>query len=282
MLVNQTQKLQSTLKQAALAGKKIGLVPTMGALHSGHLSLIGQAKKYCDLVVVSIFVNPTQFNNPNDLKKYPRNLENDVAKIHKTYPETMVFAPHVSEIYGENVSAQFFDFGSITIFMEGEYRTGHFNGVGTVVYRLFEIVKPNFAFFGEKDFQQLRVIQRLVKITKQAVEVIGCATERHQNGLAKSSRNELLTEDQKNDAAIIYHALQTAKYNLHKKSIIEIKDEIKRIFESQPEFTLEYFEIADVEHLIPTKTLKKDTPYRAFIAAYVNEVRLIDNIALNY
>jgi len=282
VLVYQTSKLQSELKSVSSKSQKIGLVPTMGALHSGHLALIGQAEEYCEQVVVSIFVNPTQFNNATDLEKYPRNLEKDLAQIHESYPNTIVFAPEVSEIYGEKVSAETFDFGSITIFMEGEYRTGHFNGVGTVVKRLFEAVQPDYAFFGEKDFQQLRVIQRLVELTKQPVQVIGCATERHDNGLAKSSRNELLTEEQKQNAAIIYRALQTAKTNLDKLSIPEIKAKINSIFEAHPDFDLEYFEIADVEHLVPTETLKKDTPYRAFIAAYVNRVRLIDNLALNY
>lgn len=281
MLVDQTLKLQNTLKQASLTGKKIGLVPTMGALHSGHLSLIAKAKAYCEVVVVSIFVNPTQFTNATDLEKYPRNLALDLAKIEESYPNTIVFAPAVSEIYGKNVNAQFFDFGSITIFMEGEYRTGHFNGVGTVVKRLFEVVQPDFAFFGEKDFQQLRVIQKLVEITKQPVKVVGCTTEREENGLAKSSRNELLTEEQKQSAAIIYRALQIAKTNINKWTIPEIKAEVNRIFAANPAFDLEYFEIADVEDLIPAQIIKKNTPYRAFIAAFVNKVRLIDNLALN-
>ncbi|GGE25384.1 pantoate--beta-alanine ligase [Psychroflexus planctonicus] len=282
MLVNQTSKLQTKLKKAVNKQQKVGLVPTMGALHSGHLALIGEAQKICEQVVVSIFVNPTQFNNASDLEKYPRNLEQDLAQIQSSYPNVIVFAPEVSEIYGKNVAAEEFDFGSITTFMEGEYRAGHFNGVGTIIKRLFNLVKPDFAFFGEKDFQQLRVIQKLVEITEQPVKVVGCATQREVNGLAKSSRNQRLTEEQKEKAAIIYQALETAKNKFNQSSIAEIKTEIKGIFEAYPEFELEYFEIADVKHLVPTETKQTNTPYRAFIAAFVNEVRLIDNIALNY
>lgn len=282
MLVNQTSKLQTKLKKAVNKQQKVGLVPTMGALHSGHLALIGEAQKICEQVVVSIFVNPTQFNNASDLEKYPRNLEQDLAQIQSNYPNVIVFAPEVSEIYGKNVAAEEFDFGSITTFMEGEYRAGHFNGVGTIIKRLFNLVKPDFAFFGEKDFQQLRVIQKLVEITEQPVKVVGCATQREANGLAKSSRNQRLTEEQKEKAAIIYQALETAKNKFNQSSITEIKTEIKGIFEAYPEFELEYFEIADVKHLVPAETKQKNTPYRAFIAAFVNEVRLIDNIALNY
>lgn len=282
MLVYQTSKLQTELSKALLKQQKIGLVPTMGALHSGHLALIGEAKQVCEQIVVSIFVNPTQFNNATDLEKYPRNLKKDLAKINHSYPNAIVFAPEITEIYGKNVIAEEFDFGSLTTFMEGEYRTGHFNGVGTIVKRLFDVVQPHYAFFGEKDFQQLRVIQKLVEITKQPVQVKGCPTQREVSGLAKSSRNERLTNEQKEKAAIIFEALQRAKTNFELMEIPEIKNEIKKIFESHPAFVLEYFEIADVKHLVPTEIKKPNTQYRAFIAAFVNEVRLIDNLALNY
>lgn len=282
MLVYQTSKLQNKLKKAKEKQQKIGLVPTMGALHSGHLALIGQAKQVCEQVVISIFVNPTQFNNASDLEKYPRNLEDDLRKIQESYPNAIVFAPEIAEIYGAQVEAEEFEFGSITSFMEGEFRTGHFNGVGTIIKRLFDLIKPDFAFFGEKDFQQLRVIQKLVNLTKQPVQVIGCPTQREANGLAKSSRNERLTAEQKDKAGLIYQALQNAKANFEQASIAEMKTEVQQLFKTYPEFELEYFEIADVEHLIPTETKKPNTSYRAFIAAFVNEVRLIDNIALNY
>lgn len=282
MLVYQTHKLQSVLKEASLKGKKIGLVPTMGALHSGHLSLIGEAYTHSDLVVVSIFVNPTQFNNSSDLDKYPRKLEDDVLQIHQSYPNTIVFAPDVSEIYGENVTAEQFDFGTITTYMEGQYRSGHFDGVATIIKRLFAIVKPTFAFFGEKDFQQLRVIEKLMEITKQPVQIVGCATQREPNGLAKSSRNERLTPTELKQAEIIYTALNLAKRKIETSSLASIKAEIKELFQQNPLFELEYFEIADVQHLVPTNQIQPNTPYRAFIAAFVNEVRLIDNLALNY
>lgn len=282
MLFTKTQKLQSKLEENLFRNQQVGLVPTMGALHSGHLSLIGRAEEKCDVVVVSIFVNPTQFNSSKDLEKYPRNLENDLEMVQKTFPNTLVFAPSVEEIYGEELKTEKFDFGRITIYMEGQFRTGHFNGVGTVVKRLLQIVNPHFAFFGEKDFQQLRVIERMVEITKLPVHIIGCKTERESNGLAKSSRNELLSPVLKEKAGIIYRCLQMAKKEVYKSSIPEIKTKIKQDINALPKFELEYFEIADVQELIPTESIQPNMRYRAFIAVFVNQVRLIDNLALNY
>ena len=282
MLINQSHRLQTELEKAKQKQYKIGLVPTMGALHSGHLALIGEALQVCDLAVVSIFVNPTQFNNSSDLEKYPRHLEHDVLKIQAAYPDTLVFAPDVNDIYGAHVEAENFDFGSITKFMEGEFRTGHFNGVGTIVKRLFNIVKPDYAFFGEKDFQQLRVIQKLVEITQQPVQIVGCKTQREASGLAKSSRNERLSATQKEEAKIIYEALQMVSTNFKKNSIADLKKQVELLFKAHPNFELEYFEIADVKDLVPCISKKPNTKYRAFIAAFVNQVRLIDNLALNY
>lgn len=282
MLINQSHRLQKELEKAKAKQQKIGLVPTMGALHSGHLALIGEALRLCEVAVVSIFVNPTQFNNSTDLEKYPRHLEQDVDQILKAYPGTLIYAPEVADVYGDEVEAEEFDFGSITKFMEGEFRTGHFNGVGTIVKRLFHLVQPDYAFFGEKDFQQLRVIQKLVEITKQPVKIVGCKTQRENNGLAKSSRNERLNSAQKEEAKLIHEALMLAKTNFETNSIAEIKDKINQLFLKHPAFELEYFEIADVEHLVPTEHKKTNTQYRAFIAAIVNQVRLIDNMALNY
>ena len=281
MLINQSRRLQTQLEKAKSKQQKIGLVPTMGALHSGHLALIGEALQYCDVAVVSIFVNPTQFNNSTDLEKYPRHLEQDVAQILAAYPGTLIYAPDVSDIYGDEVEAEHFDFGSITKFMEGEFRTGHFNGVGTIIKRLFNLVKPDYAFFGEKDFQQLRVIQKLVEITQQPVKIIGCKTQREENGLDKSSRNERLNEAQKEEAELIFAALANAKANFNKHSIAEIKEEVKQLFDKHSAFELEYFEIADNHNLKPTDTIEKNKKYRAFIAAYCGKVRLIDNLALN-
>lgn len=281
MLVNHTSELQSKLKIIKSHGHSIGLVPTMGALHSGHMSLMAEAAKVCEQLVVSIFVNPTQFNNATDLQKYPRNLAEDLAFIQKDFPEAIVFAPDVNEMYGNAVVAEEFDFGLLTQFMEGKYRAGHFNGVATIVKRLFDAVTPDYAFFGEKDYQQLRVIQELVSKTQQAVKIMGCPTQREANGLAKSSRNQHLSEAQKQEAGLIFKALETAKTSFHKKSIVEIKQEVAALFSAHPEFTLEYFEIADEEQLVPATIIEASKTYRAFIATFFNQVRLIDNLSLN-
>lgn len=260
----------------------LGLVPTMGALHDGHLSLIENALKDSECVVVSIFVNPTQFNNAKDLSRYPRTLEKDVQKIQNLgHEEVIVYAPAVEEIYPHGITAEHFDFGSLSMFMEGEFREGHFNGVGTVLKRLFDIIKPHQAYFGEKDFQQLAVIKKLVEITEQPVKIIGCQTYRAANGLAKSSRNNLLSEQDKLEAGIIFDNLVFLKNNIYSKTIPEIKKIVKTSFKNAKNFTLEYCEVAAENDLIPTEQIDKDKKYRAFIAAYCNEVRLIDNMALN-
>lgn len=261
--------------------KSIGLVPTMGALHEGHLSLIENAQRDCECVVVSIFVNPTQFNNPNDLTNYPRTIPQDLESINKTGEDVLVYVPSVEEIYPEGTKSNHFDFGNLSKYMEGEFRQGHFDGVGTVLQRLFDLIKPNRAYFGEKDYQQLAVVRRLVKLTGQPVEIIGCETYRETNGLAKSSRNKLLTEKEKIKAGIIYEQLLLAKKLFGSKPISEIKKMVKQAFKSLKFFKLEYIEIASVEDLVPAETIEPDKNYRAFIAVYCNEVRLIDNMALN-
>ncbi len=259
----------------------IGLVPTMGALHKGHLSLISNAQQDCDCVVVSIFVNPTQFNSASDLHKYPRTIDEDLEMIKKLGENILVYVPTVEEIYPDGIQSTHFDFGELSKFMEGEFRHGHFNGVGTVLKRLFQLLKPQSAYFGEKDYQQLAVVKRLVKLTGQPVEIIGCETYREDNGLAKSSRNTLLTEEEKIKAGIIYDQLQVVKTYLGVTSISEIKKMVKQAFDSSKSFTLEYIEIAAEEDLVPTEKIESDKHYRAFIAAYCNDVRLIDNMALN-
>ncbi len=258
-----------------------GLVPTMGALHNGHLSLIKKAQQDCEIVVVSIFVNPTQFNDPNDLSNYPRTLNTDVKKIEALSKNILIYSPTVEEIYPEEPKSESFNFESLSKYMEGQYRSGHFNGVGTVLNRLFDLVEPHKAYFGEKDYQQLAIVKKLVNLTGQNVEIIGCKTFREPNGLAKSSRNKLLSEHEKDDAKIIYECLKFAKQNFNYHNIEQLKKKVKSVFKSTNNLKLEYFEIADEDDLIPTSTARKDKKYRAFIAAYCNKVRLIDNIALN-
>ncbi len=259
----------------------VGLVPTMGALHQGHMSLLEKALSENKKVVVSIFVNPTQFNNTEDLEKYPKTLENDVNLISTISNEIIVFAPSVTEIYKNHVKTKIYDFAGLDKVMEGEFRDNHFNGVGTIVEALFNLVKPNRAYFGEKDFQQLRIIQKLVEIQKIPVEVIGCEIVRENLGLAMSSRNERLSTTIRQNAAFIYETLKTAKHKFGMESVLNVKNWVAKQFKNNPDFKLEYFEITDVETLTPTKNKNINIKYRAFIAVYVEDVRLIDNIALN-
>jgi pantoate--beta-alanine ligase len=281
VVIDSKLSLQHILEEFKKEGKTIGLVPTMGALHEGHISLIDFAYSHCDKVVVSIFVNPTQFNNPTDLEKYPRNTEKDAEFLKSHHSETIVFTPEVSEVYSDKVESESFDFGSIIQYMEGEFRTGHFDGVGSVLKRLFNIVNPDKAFFGEKDFQQLRVVKKLVEITGQNIEIIGCPTSRNEFGLAQSSRNFRLNSKELKEAELIYKALSDAKSMFHSNSIETIIDKVKTMFDQHPSLELEYFDIVKTEDLIPTYKKEAGEDYRAFIAAYLNEVRLIDNMAIN-
>ncbi|MFX0556308.1 pantoate--beta-alanine ligase [Maribacter sp. CXY002] len=259
----------------------LGLVPTMGALHLGHASLIEKAVSENDYVVVSIFVNPTQFNNADDLIKYPKTINEDLTLIKDISTKIIVFTPSIKEIYNENIISKSYDFNGLDKVMEGEFRDNHFNGVGTIVEELFKLIKPTRAYFGEKDFQQLRIIQKLTQIQHIPVQIIGCPIVRESNGLAMSSRNERLDKTLRLKAGFIYKTLQTAKEIFGMKSALETKEWVVNTFQNQMELELEYFEITDVETLTPTKTILANTKYRAFIAVYANDVRLIDNIALN-
>ncbi|ANW97071.1 pantoate--beta-alanine ligase [Wenyingzhuangia fucanilytica] len=260
-------------------GLTVGLVPTMGALHEGHLSLIENAKKNNDVVVVSIFVNPTQFNNPEDLEKYPRTLDEDLEKL-KNVNCDIVFTPNADEMYDKNEVAELFDFDGLDKEMEGKFRDNHFNGVGTVVKKLFNILKPNNAYFGEKDYQQLQIINKLVSITKQPVNIIGCAIDREDDGLARSSRNMRLTTEHRNSAAFIYKTITEAKEMINSSSPKEIEEWVNNQFKSHHNLVLEYFTIADESNLKSVTALDQNKKYRAFIAVFAGEIRLIDNIAL--
>jgi pantoate--beta-alanine ligase len=261
--------------------KVIGLVPTMGAIHEGHVSLMKKSMETCDLTIVTIFVNPTQFNNPKDLEKYPRTLDNDLDIIRNVSTNIIVFAPNVNEIYPDGVTSKSFDFGNLSEFMEGKHRKGHFDGVGTVLEKLFYIIKPSKSFFGEKDFQQLAIVKKLVEILELDIEIVGCETLREGNGLAKSSRNMLLSLEEQQKASEIYKSLITARDSFETMTIQDIKVEVRKRFENIKDFELEYFEIAAEQDLIPTETKKPDVKYRGFISAFLNKVRLIDNMALN-
>lgn len=253
----------------------------MGALHEGHLSLVRMAAESCDTVVVSIFVNPTQFDNADDLKRYPRTLERDAAKLGEAIDEVIIFAPQVEEIYGDNPDTESFEFGELETKMEGAFRKGHFDGVGTILKKLFDMVRPSKAFFGEKDYQQLMIVKKLVEILELPIEVVGCPISREESGLARSSRNELLSEEEKEKAVLLYQSLLWARENFGIKSATGITEKIKSDFENNPSFKLDYFEIADAETLEHAELIEEDRKYRAFVAAFMGSVRLIDNMALN-
>lgn len=259
----------------------IGLVPTMGALHKGHLALVEKALAENDRVVVSIFVNPTQFNNVDDLKKYPRTFDTDISLLETISKDILVYAPTIEDIYEEQVTSQKFDFDGLEFEMEGKFRTGHFDGVGTVVKRFFEIIKPDKAYFGEKDFQQLQIIKRLVEKYRIPVQIVGCEIHREPNGLAMSSRNTRLKPEYRKAAPFIYQTLLSAKKKFETKSAKEVSKWVEKQFENNKLLVLEYFIIADIETLKFVKRKTKKRTYRAFIAVYADDIRLIDNIALN-
>jgi pantoate--beta-alanine ligase len=268
-------------KELFSKGDELGLVPTMGALHEGHLELVRRACSENDTVLVSVFVNPTQFNNPDDLEKYPRSLEEDLAKLRTLSCDLHVFAPGVSEMYGTDISARKYDFKGMAEVMEGAHRPGHFDGVGTIVEALLGLILPQRAYFGEKDYQQLQIIRQLTSRQKIPVEIIACPIVREPDGLAMSSRNRLLPKRLRNEAGFLFQTLKMAKTLFGTKSASKVKDYVRAAFKEHPEFKLEYIEIADSETLQPVSRKQKNKKYRAFIAAYLGGVRLIDNIALN-
>lgn len=281
-MVIHTQKetLAQTLSSLA-KNNKIGFVPTMGALHEGHISLVKNALENNDVVVVSIFVNPTQFNNSADLEKYPRTPEDDISLLKKLKGDVIVYLPEVSDLYDASVSAKKYNFGNLENEMEGKHRKGHFDGVGTIVSKLLKIVKPNSAYFGEKDFQQLQIVKKLVAMEKLPVKIVGCPILREKNGLAMSSRNKRLSAKQFKEATIIYNTLKEVRDKFRSTSITDLNALVAERFLQNPNLNLEYFEIANEKTLKTAKRKNKDSKYRAFIAAFAGEVRLIDNMPLN-
>lgn len=281
LIFSKKTELNQHLIQKRTAKMRLGFVPTMGALHEGHLSLLQKSLKNNNITVISIFVNPTQFNNPEDLLKYPRTLDADVEKIKSVSDSIIIYAPTVEDIYEGNTTSQHYNFDGLENQMEGKFRPGHFDGVGTVVKRLFEIVQPNNAYFGEKDFQQLQIVKKLVEKEKIPVNIIGCPIFREKNGLAMSSRNERLTQEERSRASIIYKTIKKAQSLFGTKSAKEVSEFVTKAFLNNATFELEYFEIADEATLLPCKRKSKNKKYRAFIAVFVNKIRLIDTISLN-
>jgi len=261
-----------------------GFVPTMGALHAGHLSLVARAIKECRVLTVSIFVNPTQFNDKEDLKNYPRNVEKDLEMLSGLMRENdIVFTPDTHEIYPEE-DTRIFNFGNLDKVMEGLHRPGHFNGVAQVVSRLFDIVDPQIAYFGQKDFQQLTIIKELVRQTGKMVKISSCPIVREPDGLAMSSRNMLLEHSIRIDAPIIYKTLLRAAELIKTAEITDIKDLVKSTINQTPDFNVEYFEIADDVELVPVRQkseFDKGKRYFGCIAVKAGKIRLIDNIEIS-
>ena len=277
-IINSIVALQNALYASRKAGKRIGLVPTMGALHDGHASLIRRSVKDCDVTVVSVFLNPTQFNDQNDLARYPRTLEADCA-LAETCGTDIVFAPSVKEIY-PTPDTRTFAFPPVTTVMEGAYRPGHFNGVCQVVSRLFYIVKPQRAYFGEKDWQQIAVIKRLVTFINSPVEIIECPTIREKDGLAKSSRNALLAPEERLLAAKIYAVLQESVARSKMKTVAEVHDEVVHQLNAADGLDVEYFDIVDGRTLLPVTQWDQAAEVVGCITVYcgATPIRLIDHI----
>lgn len=271
--------IQSFLQKKAAHKFKIGFVPTMGALHDGHISLIEKSKSETGLTVCSIFVNPTQFNDKKDLEKYPRTTEKDIISLTKAGCDVLFF-PDFEDIYPDE-AAKHYDLGSLETVFEGSFRPGHFQGVCQVVDRLFEIVKPDEVFFGQKDYQQCMAISRLMEITQafQNIQMNIVPTMREKSGLAMSSRNMRLTEDQRQAAATIHQTLQFLKENLKPGDISALLEEANKKL-AEAGFKLDYISIANAKNLEPIKNWDGKTPAVALVAAFLGEVRLIDNMVL--
>ncbi|OCK53337.1 pantoate--beta-alanine ligase [Chryseobacterium sp. CBo1] len=277
-ILKNRKTLQDFVERQKEMGKRIGFAPTMGALHKGHLSLYEAARKENDLVISSIFVNPTQFNNAEDLEKYPRDVERDILILENSELVDAVYIPQVEDIYPEKTESQHYDYDGLENEMEGKSRPGHFDGVGTVVEELFRQVKPDNAYFGEKDFQQLAIIRKMVEKKQLPVKITGVSIYRAESGLALSSRNQRLSEERREDSKIIYEILVSVNRWFKLKSIAEIKEKVKEILSTQSGMELEYFMIADENTLKETETVEDSKSYRAFIVVNVDGVRLIDNM----
>jgi pantoate--beta-alanine ligase len=276
-IITSIAQMQQRISQLHQNGKKIGFVPTMGALHQGHIALVKCCTQENDFIVSSIFVNPIQFNNPSDLEKYPRTFEKDKQMLEQAGCH-LIFYPSVQEMYPV-AETQVYDFGQLDKVMEGAFRPGHFNGVAIVVKKLFDIVQPHNAYFGEKDFQQLAIIKALVKQEELNVVIKACPIVREPDGLAMSSRNTRLSTGLRSQATVIYHSLLKAK-ELYQgnSSVEEIKRWVEEQFRNIPQVQLEYFEIADPQTLTSIGKNKPPGEVVACIAACFGEVRLIDNM----
>ncbi len=281
LIFHHKKDIRTHLDSLITENKTLGLVPTMGALHRGHLALVQKAVSENDVVVISIFVNPTQFNNQEDLNKYPNTIEADIAQLESINKDLLVFVPAVTEMYSSTITSKKYDFDGLDTVMEGAFRKGHFDGVATIVEELFTQIKPRNAYFGEKDFQQLQIIKKLVALKKIPVTITGCPIVREASGLAMSSRNEQLPQRIRKEAGFIYKTLQAAKIKFGTESASKVIEFVRNEFRSQTNLRLEYVQITDVTTLRSIRRKQTNKKYRAFVAVYADGVRLIDNIALN-
>ena len=258
----------------------IGLVPTMGALHKGHLSLVQKAAENNNWVLVSIFINPTQFDNSSDLTKYPKNIAKDLELLTLYNKKLIVYTPDGSDLYPKAINAKKYNFGSLALYMEGAFRDNHFNGVATVIEALFLNLKPDRAYFGEKDFQQLQIIKALNNQLNLGIEIIGCPIIREIDGIAMSSRNQLLNKKERNAAPIIFQTLRKIDENSDQWDVNYMTNFFKQSVEKNSFLRVEYFFVAEEAILIPVKSLKKQNNYRIFVAVNAGKTRLIDTLKL--
>ena len=280
IIENKIKNVEEIIKKNKILGNKICLIPTMGSLHKGHISLIQEALKMGEMVWVSIFVNPTQFNELDDYKKYPRSLKDDISKLKKLSHKICIFSPSTKEIYTNRVKSDDFDFGFIESVMEGKFRPNHFNGVATIVNKLFEIFMPDYCFFGEKDYQQVIIIKKIIESNFKETKMIICDTIREKNGLAISSRNCFLSKKKFMESAIIYKMLVFARNNINKINFRLLEKIIAKKINEISGFELEYLDFRDANSLKKISTINSKKNIRLFICVKVNGIRLIDNIEL--
>jgi pantoate--beta-alanine ligase len=280
LIFTKIAELQGYLSQIKAQHKTVGFVPTMGALHAGHVSLIQTSKKQCDFTICSVFVNPTQFNDKSDLERYPRMPEKDAALLESVYCNAL-FMPPVKEMYTGNEEKADFDFGLLDKILEGERRPGHFNGVAQVVKRFFEIVRPDKAFFGSKDYQQVMIVKALVKQMGSSIEIVSCPILREPDGLAMSSRNALLNAEERKTAGIIPVLMQKAKHIVEMKGVGAARLFVAEKVSSITDMKLDYYEVCDAGTLEVLSELKPQLKAVTLIAVFVGKIRLIDNLILD-
>lgn len=281
ILFKKANALTEHLQKLRNKNVSVGFVPTMGALHSGHISLITQAKKECDIVVCSIFVNPVQFNNKTDFEKYPITIENDILLLEENGTD-ILFLPSVSEVYPNGIDKLLhFELDYLENILEGFYRPGHFQGVCNVIYNFLRVINPGKLFLGQKDYQQTLVLKKMMQFYFPSVKINVEATLREDDGLAMSSRNMRLSTDARKKATIIFKALQYIQQNIEKNNFSELKNNAAKMISDNGFNKIDYIEIANAETLLPENTLEKNKKLIVLAAAFIEDVRLIDNLVIN-